>query len=81
MANIVDTYGKVLLATGNTKAALSHARDASILAKGKDIDIQLNYIEALIANSRMIDAEDLLTRVNASTVEQKEKKAKLLQQF
>lgn len=81
VANIVDTYGKVLLATGNTKAALSHARDASILAKGKDIDIQLNYIEALIANSRMIDAEDLLTRVNASTVEQKEKKAKLLQQF
>jgi putative PEP-CTERM system TPR-repeat lipoprotein len=81
VANIVDTYGKVLLASGNKKAALSHARDASTLAKGKDVDIQLNYIEALIANSRMIDAKDLLARVRVITELQKEKKAILQEQF
>jgi putative PEP-CTERM system TPR-repeat lipoprotein len=81
VANIVDTYGKVLLASGNKKAALSHARDASTIAKGKDVDIQLNYIEALIANSRMIDAKDLLARVRVTTALQKEKKAMLQEQF
>jgi putative PEP-CTERM system TPR-repeat lipoprotein len=81
VANIVDTYGKVLLASGNKKAALSHARDASTLAKGKDVDIELNYIEALIANSRMIDAKDLLARVRVTTELQKEKKAMLQEQF
>jgi putative PEP-CTERM system TPR-repeat lipoprotein len=81
VANVVDTYGKVLLASGNKKAALSHARDASTLAKGKDVDIQLNYIEALIANSRMLDAQDLLTRIKTTTELQEEKKAILQEQF
>jgi tetratricopeptide (TPR) repeat protein len=81
VANIVDTYGKVLLASGNKKAALSHARDASTIAKGKDIDIQLNYIEALMANNRMLDAKKLLAMIKTNTELQEEKKVMLEKEF
>lgn len=77
IANIADTYGKVLLKSGDKRAALKYASKASEIAKGKDIDIQLNYIEALIANSRSNEASDLLGQVSVKTDEQIKIKAQL----
>ena len=79
--NIADTYGKVLLKSGDKRAALKYATQASDLAQGKDIDIQLNYIEALIANSRANEAKDLLSKTSPQTDEQTEKKAQLQAQL
>ena len=81
IANIVDTYGKVLLGSGDKRAALKYASKASEIAKGKDIDIQLNYVEALIANNRMNEAKDLLSKATTSTDEQKKKKSELQAQL
>jgi len=81
IANITDTYGKVLLGSGDIKAALKYASKASELTKGQDIDIQLNYIEALIANNRSNEAKELLNKLIATTDEQKNKKAMLLTQL
>jgi len=78
IANVVDTYGKVLLKKGNKRAALQHATKASSLSKGKDIDIALNYAEALIANSRLNEAKAILDKIVTSTVAQKDKKSELL---
>ena len=81
IANIVDTYGKVLLGSGEKGAALKYASKASEITKGKDVDIQLNYVEALIANSRSNEAKDLLSKVTSTTDEQQKKKSKLLAQL
>ncbi len=81
IANIADTYGKVLLGTGDKGAALKYASKASEIAKGQDVDIQLNYIEALIANSQANEAKDLLSKVITTTDEQKNKKTQLLTQL
>ena len=77
IANIVDTYSKVLLGSGDKRAALKYASKASEIAEGKDVDIQLNYVEVLIANNRINEAKDLLSKAVTSTDEQKEKKSKL----
>jgi len=79
--NIADTYGKVLLKSGDKRGALKYAGKASELAKGQDIDIQLNYIEALIANSRANEAGDLLSKTTPQTDEQTEKKTHLQAQL
>ncbi|ALO33524.1 hypothetical protein CMT41_01405 [Colwellia sp. MT41] len=76
--NVADTYGKVLLKSGDKRAALKYASKAFDLTKGQDIDIQLNYIEALIANSRENEAKDLLSKTLPETDEQTQKKAKIL---
>ena len=81
IANIVDTYAKVLLGSGDKRAALKYASKASEIAKGKDVDIQLNYVEALIANNRKNEAKDLLSRASTITDEQQKKKSKLLAQL
>lgn len=81
IANIVDTYAKVLLGSGDKRAALKYASKASEIAKGKDVDIQLNYVEALIANNRINEAKDLLSRASTITDEQQKKKSKLLAQL
>lgn len=81
IANIVDTYSKVLLGSGDKRAALKYASKASEIAEGKDVDIQLNYVEVLIANNRMNEAKDLLSKAMTSTDEQKEKKSKLQAQL
>ena len=75
--NIADTYGKVLLKSGDNRGALQYASKAYDLSKGKDIDIQLNYIEALIANSRANEAKELLEKTSPKTDEQSKKKAEL----
>jgi tetratricopeptide (TPR) repeat protein len=81
IANIVDTYSKVLLGSGDKRAALKYASKASEIAEGKDVDIQLNYVEVLIANNRINEAKDLLSKAITSTDEQKEKKSKLQAQL
>lgn len=81
IANVADTYGKVLLSTGDKRGALKHASKASEITKGQDIDIQLNYIEALIANSRSNEAETLLNKLAQLSEEQKGKKVKLQAQL
>lgn len=78
IANIADTYGKVLLSTGDKRTALRYATRASEISQGKDIDIQLNYIETLIANNRTNEAKDKLSKLTTTTDEQKTKKAQLL---
>jgi len=81
IANVVDTYSKVLLSSGDKRAALKHASKASEIAKGKDVDIQLNYVEALIANHRENEAKDLLSKVTTSTDKQNKKKSLLQAQL
>jgi putative PEP-CTERM system TPR-repeat lipoprotein len=76
--NIADTYGKVLLKSGDNRGALKYASKALDLAKGQDVDIQLNYIEVLIANSRINEAKELLSKTASTTDEQKSKKSRLL---
>ena len=75
IANIADTYGKVLLKSGDKRAALKYASKASDIVKGQDVDIQLNYIEALIANRRTNEAIDLLAPISPQTDEQTKKKS------
>ncbi|PKI17788.1 XrtA/PEP-CTERM system TPR-repeat protein PrsT [Colwellia sp. 12G3] len=79
--NIADTYGKVLLKSGDNRGALKYASKAFDLAKGQDTDIQLNYIEALIANSRANEAKELLSQTPTKTDEQTKKKAVLQAQL
>jgi len=78
VANVVDTYSQVLLKKGDKRAALNKANKASELAKGKDIDIQLNYVEVLIANARKNEAKSLLEKIEPSTAEQTNKKLQLV---
>ncbi|WP_019029187.1 XrtA/PEP-CTERM system TPR-repeat protein PrsT [Colwellia piezophila] len=75
--NVADTYAKVLLKSGDKQGALKYASKAFKLAKGKDIDILLNYVEVLIANSRGNEAKDLLSKTSPKTDKQTEKKALL----
>ena len=77
VANVVDTYSQVLLKSGDKRSALKKASKASELAKGKDIDIQLNYVEVLIANARKNEAKSLLEKIEPSTAEQTTKKSQL----
>lgn len=75
--NVVDTYAQVLLKSGNKAEALTKAKEAYELAKGKDIDIALNLAEALLANNDNEEAKLILAEVTAITPAQKEKKQKL----
>lgn len=76
--NVVDTYSQVLLKSGKKREALKIAAKASELSSGKNIDIQLNYIETLIANSRINEAKKLLAKVSPITEQQKNKTTHLL---
>lgn len=78
VANVVDTYSQILLKKGEVRLALNKAERALELSKGEDIDIKLNYIEILIANSRKNQAKTLLDTIKVTTKEQKSKYEKLL---
>ncbi|MBU2871214.1 XrtA/PEP-CTERM system TPR-repeat protein PrsT [Colwellia sp. E2M01] len=77
IANIADTYAKVLLKSGDNEQALKYAGKASELAKGQDIAIQLNYIEVLIANSKNAEASRLLNALTPENSEQTKIKSQL----
>ena len=70
LASVVDTYGYALLKSGNAKAALKHASKASELTEGKNVDIQLNYIEILIANNLVSEAKNKLNSIVPETEKQ-----------
>ncbi|MBU2871213.1 XrtA/PEP-CTERM system TPR-repeat protein PrsT [Colwellia sp. E2M01] len=81
IAEIADTYGKVLLKSGDEKAALTYAGKASDMSKGKNVDIQLNYAEILIANKQMTNAKAVLVQLSIDTQEQAKQKAHLQAQL
>ncbi|MCJ8321777.1 MAG: PEP-CTERM system TPR-repeat protein PrsT [Colwellia sp.] len=80
-ANVVDTYSQVLLKSGNKRQALEKAEAAYKLSDTKDVDIALNYIEVLIANSRKNEAKTLLTNTSTKNNAQQEKKSMLISQL
>jgi len=76
--NVVDTYAQVLLKSEKKVEALVKAEEAYELSKGKDIDIALNFVEVLLANSKNKEAKLILDGTNVVTAKQKEKKQRLL---
>jgi putative PEP-CTERM system TPR-repeat lipoprotein len=76
--NVVDTYGQALLKSNKKGAAVQKAKEAYDLSEGKDIDIVLNFAEALLANNMNKEAQEILNEVTAVTKEQKDKKQRLL---
>lgn len=81
VANVVDTYSQILLRNGEKRSALEKAVLASELSDGEDINIELNYIETLLANSRNNQAKMLLDKIKPKTKEQRNKLAKLAKLF
>ena len=80
-ANVVDTYSQVLLKSGKKRQALEKAETAYKLSEAKDVDIALNYVEVLIANSRKNEAKKLLTNTSTMNNTQQEKKSQLISQL
>jgi putative PEP-CTERM system TPR-repeat lipoprotein len=76
--NVVDTYAQALLKSDKITEALAKAEEAYKLSQGKDIDIALNFAEALLANKKDEDAKQLLNNITAVTKKQIEKKVLLL---
>lgn len=75
--NVVDTYAQALLNTGKKAEALIKAKEAYALSKGKNVDIALNYAEALLANDQRKVAQNILASTQVVTTAQKEKKKRL----
>lgn len=68
--NISDTYGQVLLKSGDKVTALAKANEAHSASLGKDVDIALNYIELLILNNKAGIAKKLLTEIKPKSEQQ-----------
>lgn len=77
MPNVVDTYAQALLRSGRKATALSKAKEAYELSKGKNIDIALNFVETLLANKDNTEAQRILKQTTVKTDAQKEKKRQL----
>ncbi|REL31475.1 XrtA/PEP-CTERM system TPR-repeat protein PrsT [Thalassotalea euphylliae] len=77
VASVIDTYAQVLLRLGDSDEALANSSLAYKNSKGKDVDIKLNYIEALIINERIARAIQLLEETNVETAEQSQKKSRI----
>jgi putative PEP-CTERM system TPR-repeat lipoprotein len=75
--NVVDTYAQALLKSGQKAEALVKAKEAYELSKGKDIDIGLNFVEALLANKNKDEARSILNGITGVTAVQIEKKKRL----
>jgi putative PEP-CTERM system TPR-repeat lipoprotein len=75
--NVVDTYAQVLLKLDKKPEALEKAKEAYELSKGKDIDIGLNFVEALLANKNKEEARSILNTITGVTAVQIEKKRRL----
>lgn len=79
--NVLDTYAKILLKKGDLAGALKQSSKASNLAKGQDVDIELNYAEILIANSQQSEARKVINDLQTVTPAQNEKKAQLVKRL
>ena len=76
-SNVVDTYAQMLSKTGDKPSALNYAKKAAELSQGKNINIQLNYVELLIDNNNTSEVKALLNKITTSTIEQNKKKLML----
>ncbi len=65
--NVVDTYAQVLLKSGKKAQALAKAEQAYKLSKAEDVDITLNFAEALLANNVKEQAKNILLKVSSKT--------------
>ncbi|MFD2165564.1 XrtA/PEP-CTERM system TPR-repeat protein PrsT [Thalassotalea euphylliae] len=81
VSNIADTYSQILLKAGKAREALTFSRKAYEISKGKDVDIALNYVEALLKSARKNEARKILTPLAVNTPEQEEKKTTLLNEL
>lgn len=77
VANVVDTYGQILLKLNKNREALTKSKEAYELSETKDVDITLNHIETLIANSRTNEAKILLEQLEPATKAQRIRKSQL----
>jgi len=75
--NVVDTYAQVLLKSEKLGEALVKAKEAYQLSKGQDVDIALNLVETLLANSNIDEAKRILTSINTVTSAQQVRKKRL----
>ncbi|MBL4940186.1 MAG: PEP-CTERM system TPR-repeat protein PrsT, partial [Colwellia sp.] len=76
--NVVDTYAQTLLKSEQKTKALEKAAEAYELSKGDNVDIALNFVEALLANNKSKRAKNILKGIDTATAKQKEKKQLLL---
>lgn len=81
IANVADTYAKILLKRAEPRKALEVSKSAYELAKGGDIEIALNYAEILIANTRQNEAKRILLTLDPQSNGQKSKIEMLLAQL
>jgi putative PEP-CTERM system TPR-repeat lipoprotein len=79
--NVVDTYAQVLLKSGKKSEALIKAEQAYKLSKAGNVDIALNYVEALLANNDKEQAHEILLKINTKTKIQKAKHHTLSEQL
>lgn len=77
-ANVLDTRGMVMLKSGEVAIALKTLKSAHELSNGKDINILLNYAQALIANNKKEQALAILQSIKESDSEQKQKISQLM---
>ncbi|ARD44570.1 XrtA/PEP-CTERM system TPR-repeat protein PrsT [Colwellia sp. PAMC 21821] len=76
--SVLDTRGMVLLKSGDKETALKSLEHAYELSKGSDINIALNYAEALISNKKNKSALSVLNRLNISDPKQKQRLKQLI---
>jgi len=72
--NVVDTYAQALLKSAKVDEALAKAEEAYQISKGEDVDIALNLVETLLANSKVDEAQRVLTSINTVTPAQQARK-------
>ena len=77
VVNVIDTYAMILLRLDKKSEALSHLIEAYDISKGENNEVALNYVEALIINSRHKKAAEILASVRNATPAQEKRKATL----
>jgi len=78
VASVVDTYALILLKMDKKREALAKSKEAFDLSQGKDLDVSLNYIEILLANSRKNEAKGLLAKLEPKNNRQKTRMIELM---
>lgn len=77
VVNVIDTYAMILLKHDRKSEALSHLVKAYDLSEGKNNEVALNYAEALIANSRLKKAAQILASIKTPSSLQNQRKIEL----
>ncbi|WP_426359524.1 XrtA/PEP-CTERM system TPR-repeat protein PrsT [Pseudocolwellia sp. HL-MZ19] len=77
VVNVIDTYAMILLKLDKKSEALSHLVKAYELSEGKNNEVTLNYAEALITNSRLKKAAQILSLIKNTTPSEEKRKTTL----